>query len=95
MQQKNKVGGPLPKYSTVISSGYTNNIVALIYLERLSHLCTAATAAPKAEKEPAHTRQETTYLLSLADTVHDDLWIEQKFCIVFKYISSNGDFHKA
>lgn len=45
MQQKSKVGGLQHKFSTIISSGYTNNIVALIYLESLSHLYTAATAA--------------------------------------------------
>lgn len=61
------------QYSTIISSGYTNNIVAPIYLERRSHLCTAATAATQGENEPVHTLEETTYLLSLANTEHDDL----------------------
>jgi len=73
MQQKSKVGGPLHNCSTIISSGYTNNIVAFIHLERLSHLAQRPQLLPKAEKETVHTREETTYLLSSANTEHDAL----------------------
>lgn len=42
-----------------------------IYLESLSHLCTAATAATQAQNEHVHTLEKTSYLLSSADSEHD------------------------
>lgn len=71
MQQKSKVGGLLHKYSTIVSSGYTNNIVALITWSGC-HICAQQPQLlPKEENKCVHTLEKTSYPLSSANIDHD------------------------
>ena len=47
---------------------------------------------PKAENERVHTLEKASHPLSSVNTEHAALWTEQRFCVVFKYISFQCDF---